>query len=177
MIRITTTVTSLLICVTTALFGFVAAHHPAHQTVPPALVVNGAQVGTGHFSWHCPNHGSLGMHGSGPNSPSRDDNRLTVAPGAAIRLRSDPFWFGTRQIGLSIFEAEDWFRWIGHLEGELQDSTTPSPVPVSFTAFGSLVAPEISGQYVATLHIIYESYIPEITGQGWANYMFLFTVE
>ena len=171
MTRIIAVTTSLLITLSTALFGFVATHHPAYQTdnpfiyAAPALLVNGERIGTGHFSWRWPDGNGTSLHGTGPILFS---NEFTVAPGSVFRLRNSPFWFGTREMNILLSEAEE--TPYGYAPGA-------NALPVRLTPFGNLIAPDTPGQYIVGFEITFESYIPEVTGSGWAIYAFMFTVE
>jgi len=156
---------------TTALFGFIATHHPAYQDLQhlqPKLYVNEAPINRNAVDWRFPD-GSFGtIHDCGLWHYS---NSFTVSPGSVLKLSNDPFWFGTRSVRIVAGEAEliD--------NGEFRYHTISNEIPIQFTAFGNPIAPEAPGQYIMYINITYESYIPDITGQGSIRYAFMFTVE
>jgi hypothetical protein len=105
------------------------------------------------------------MHGTLPGPAPIE---RTVAPGEVIRVRTNPFWFGTRQISFGISEAVP-------SPQEFICYTHGSSVPAQLTTFGNIIAPDVPGRYISSIVITYESYIP--AGSGIAYYLIMFTVE
>ena len=167
--------TSILICVTTALFGVVASCSPDSYQGGPGFYVNGVQPSCSAYSWTYPDGMNMSTHGDGPTLLR---NMLTVSPGSILKLNYKPFWFGTKDISVNYFDAdilnipEDGEDEYNQPYPELYDHT-----PSRLTVYGNAIAPETPGRYIARIGIRYNSYIEAVTGSGYASYIFLFIVE
>ena len=161
-------ITSMLICITTGVFGFVASRNPAYRSGwPPALYINEVDAGWSGVLWKYPDGRYNSIHGDGPPAFYSE---FTVAPSAVLKLHNEPFWFGTRSATFKYYELLP-------TDDNVQPFKIADPVPVRYTAFGNPIAPENPGRYVASIEVVYDSYIPDITGSGSLHTMISFTVE